>query len=212
MRSSSRSAYRSRSPLVDRATQERADSRDELDDGEGLGEIVVRSRLQSLDAVVDLLQRGQHQDRHAAPGADLSTGTQTVEVRHQDVQDDEVGARPVAVEEVQRLRSVRGALDGVALQLERTADRPPQRVVVVDHEDTCTATDAVLLGRSVVAWGGSIIVCARRCDIPGIVGRPETSLRIAEKSEPSASISDFLQLRLRAVSPSAAWIMAGDRA
>ena len=52
-------------PRFRRAAQQRLYSRDEFDDRERLGEIIVATHPQSAHAVIDRAKRAQHQDRRA---------------------------------------------------------------------------------------------------------------------------------------------------
>ena len=85
-----------------------------------------------------LALRGDHHDRHVAPGrvgTDGGDELQPVHHRHVPVDADQVG-QPAAVEDVEPLASVAGLLYLVAESLEDPGDDPAHRAGVVDHQST----------------------------------------------------------------------------
>ena len=106
--------------------QQRAQAGEELAERERLDEIVVGARVETVDSVLDRVARRQHQDGNTAAQPDRPAGLPAVERRHQNVQHDRIGRRALVVEETERLDSVRGELDLVALQAERTPQRLAQ--------------------------------------------------------------------------------------
>jgi len=84
--------FRRRLALALHAPQQRPDARQQFLRAERLDQVVVRPRVQPGDAVLDLALGGEHEDgdgiREAAQlGADL----EAVELRHHDIEQDEVG-------------------------------------------------------------------------------------------------------------------------
>jgi hypothetical protein len=66
-------------------------ARQQLGDREGLGQVVICAKIQSLDAVVDPITSGQEQDRHGLAscthlGEDLEAG----DLGQHDVEDEQV--------------------------------------------------------------------------------------------------------------------------
>ena len=74
------------------AAQRGLQSRDQLARAERLDDVVVRARLERTHHVVLVADRGQHEDRHLAPLADLAADLHAVAVREQQVEDRRVGA------------------------------------------------------------------------------------------------------------------------
>src|SRR5581483_10252973 len=116
-----------------RAPEQRADARAKLTDRERLRDVVVRAELEP-DHLVELVVAGrEHDDRHAARGAQALADLEPVEPRQHDVEHDEVDA--LRGELAQRLLPV-GRLDnGVSVLLEREGEHLPDGVLVVDEED-----------------------------------------------------------------------------
>ncbi len=96
------------------APQQRLDPGDEDDVREGLGQIVVRARVQALGLVVLAVLGGEHQDRHVVAGR-AQGGADPVAVHpgQHDVEDDQVVRRPARP--VQPLQAVVDDVHGVAL-------------------------------------------------------------------------------------------------
>src|SRR6516225_5510424 len=79
------------------AAQERLDAREQLGERERLGEVVVGAELEAEDAVELGRLRSQHQDRRrAAARAQRLRHLETVEPRHHEVEDEQVGG-PLAL-------------------------------------------------------------------------------------------------------------------
>src|SRR5207244_398624 len=100
---------------------------------ERLRHVVVAAELEPEDTVDLLVLRGEKDDRHlrAAPQPPADLGA--VELRHHDVEDDQVGR--LAGEALERLLAV-GGLDGAeAGLLEREDDDLADMGVVVDDQD-----------------------------------------------------------------------------
>jgi hypothetical protein len=99
----------------------------------GLHEIVVGPDLESLNAVLDRVAGGQHQDRRAValapqPPAHL----EAVYHREPEVQDDRVGHDSLGLQEAQL--AVLRQVDVPAGEQERPPDRRPNRIAVFDHQ------------------------------------------------------------------------------
>jgi len=114
--------------------EQRAEPREELDDRKRFREVVIRAGVEALDAVVHVLARGQHQDRHLAPRADRPTRAEPVQFGHEHIQDNDIGRRRGLIQESQRLKPIARRGDVVALELKRTHDGSAQRLIVVDDE------------------------------------------------------------------------------
>ena len=73
------------------AARQRADAREQLAKVERLGQVVVGAGVESVDARLDGVARGQHQHRHVgAGGAQLAADRQAVLARQHHVEDDGV--------------------------------------------------------------------------------------------------------------------------
>ena len=59
----------------------RADPRQQLRYAKRLGQVVVGAKIERLDLLILLVSRGEHQDRHAAPGSDLTEHVHAVDLR-----------------------------------------------------------------------------------------------------------------------------------
>ena len=117
-----------------RAPQQRPQPREQLVEGEGLHDVVVRAGVEARDPVGDRVPRGQHQDRRAVtarahrrhtsrpstPGIITSSTTASV---------------PSSRQRRQGLFAVRGDRDLVALQAQRALQRVAHRGLVVDNQD-----------------------------------------------------------------------------
>src|SRR5574341_2685598 len=73
------------------AAEDRAHARQQLGGRKGLDEVVVRPQVQALDAVLFLALGGQHDDRNIGEFTNSLTGGETVEARHHDVQQNQIG-------------------------------------------------------------------------------------------------------------------------
>jgi hypothetical protein len=76
---------------ADGARRPSAHPRDQLAEGERLGQVVVGAELQPIDPVIDARGRGEHQDPGAAPG-ELPAHLVAVQPRQVPVQHDHVVA------------------------------------------------------------------------------------------------------------------------
>ena len=70
---------------------ERADVRSQLIHAEGFREVVVRSVIETLDPVLDVVERCQHEDRRRTTlGSQGRTDSEAIETRENHIEDDEV--------------------------------------------------------------------------------------------------------------------------
>ena len=123
------------------ATQHRPDPGEQLVQRKRLGQVVVGTRVESVDPVVDGVPRGEHQDRQVVAGRSQGLGRlDAVEPRHHDVDDQGVGGQPVDPGE--RLHAVVGDRHLVPVELERAAQRVADGAVVVDDKNAHTAQAA----------------------------------------------------------------------
>jgi hypothetical protein len=115
-------------------SQQRAQPRLELLQGERLDQVVVRARVEPGHAIVDRVARRQHQHRRPiARVAQSPAHLQPVDPGHRDIEDHRVLAR--VRQPVQRLAPVRGQRDVVAVKPQRTVQSGPHGGFVVDDED-----------------------------------------------------------------------------
>ena len=134
---------------------------------------------------------GEDHDRNrrvlgAEPPADLHP----VEVRQSEVEQDERGV--VLGGERERLTTGRHPVDLVALRLERPLQRPPDRLVVLDHEDRCRRHPIRLRARRHARAPGDARFCRplteRRLtgDSHAPTVRPRHTVLHAASSDPAA--------------------------
>ena len=117
-----------------RPAEQRAQPGEQLLQRERLGEVVVGAGVEPLHPVADRVAGGEHQDRQVvARGAQRAGGLDAVEARHHHV--DHEGVRGLPGDAGQRLGTVAGQRDGVAVELQGAAQRLAHRPVVVDDED-----------------------------------------------------------------------------
>ena len=96
-----------------RPPQDGVDPGDQLLHLEGLGDIIVRAHLQTLNPVKDLALGRQHDDGYLAGFPDLGADGPAVHHRQHDVQQDQI--RLLFLEFLQRLAAVSGDADVKAL-------------------------------------------------------------------------------------------------
>ena len=115
--------------------QQRPQPREQLLEGERLGQVVVGARVEPGDPVGDGLARGEDEHRQVVPGAAQPPAhLEPVEPRHHDVEDEGVGA-VTAGDRVQGLLAVGGELDLVPVERQGPAQGVAHGPVVVDDED-----------------------------------------------------------------------------
>ena len=101
-----------------RPAQQRPQAREQLVEGEGLHDVVVRARVKAGHAVRHGVPGGQHQDRRAvAARAHRAAYLQPVHVRHHHVEDHGVGA--VLLQRCQGLLAIGRDRGLVALEPQR---------------------------------------------------------------------------------------------
>ena len=127
------------------AAQQRAQAREQLLALERLDEVVVGAGIEALDARVDRVARGQHQDRHvAAVLAQQPRDVDAVELGQAEVEDDEVGRELARVAERRLAVVARTRL--VALHPQRPQQDLGDLVVVLDDEHAWGAVDMAPTG------------------------------------------------------------------
>jgi hypothetical protein len=111
---------------------------DAREDGAGvrlLADVARRARAELAHALEQVLLPREEDDRHVAErdvAPERAAQREAVHLRHQDVADDEVGARPVRG--LERLRAVEGLVHDAAGRAEQVRHEPDHRGVVVrDH-------------------------------------------------------------------------------
>jgi len=115
------------------AAQDRGQPRVQLDCGDGLDDIIVRPRLQSLDLVLRRRQRGQHDHRQRHPArAQRLQHRHAVEPRHHPIEDDGVEGR--LVDRRQRRAPVRGDRGAMADRAQFLGQRFGISGIVFDEE------------------------------------------------------------------------------
>ena len=117
-------SWRPGAPLGAAPAQQRPDPRQELLEGERLGEVVVRARVEARDPVGHAVPRGQHQDRRPDRPllAQRPADREAVPLRQHHVEDDEVVGRSPRGQ-VEGRRAVGGDLDRIAFLLAAPAGR-----------------------------------------------------------------------------------------
>ena len=133
---------------------------------EGLGHVVVAAHFQADHPVHLRVLGGKQQDRHPVaahrPAAQGAADVQPVHLRHEDVEDQEIGLAPLDV--VERFDAVAGFVHLEAGSAQGEADHLADVRVVVHHEDV--AHDAHSTPRDGAAFGALnalLDFCAVRC-------------------------------------------------
>ena len=101
-----------------------------------LDEIVVRAVLKPLDLVRKLALRREYDDRYLRSleiPADAPAGFESVDPRHHEIEEYEIGA--LAPHDLERDLSVLGEHDPVAVLLELKLENAPDMILVVHNED-----------------------------------------------------------------------------
>ena len=121
-------------PLDRSASDQGSQPGRELSEVERLGEVVVRSRVESEDPVVHGATGRQHEDRRKPPArTQLAAHLEPVIDRQHHVQDDRVVV--VLRPEREGVLTVARDVDRIALTLESTADRAEQLRLILDDKD-----------------------------------------------------------------------------
>ena len=114
--------------------QQRAQSGQQLRQGERLDQVVVGAGIEPLDPVVDGVARGEHQDRRVVTGAaHAAAHGEPVDVGQPEVEDQRV--RGGLRQRLERLAARGHGHHLVALEAEGPVDGPADGEVVVHHED-----------------------------------------------------------------------------
>ena len=116
------------------AARQRLDAGEQFGKGVGLGEIVVAAGAQSLDAVVDLAERGEDQNRRfVALRAQRGDERKAVHLRQHAVDDGHIIAALMG--EIVARDAVGGVVDGMAGLAERLDEIARGVAIVFDDED-----------------------------------------------------------------------------
>src|SRR2546430_4051826 len=125
-----------------RAAQDRLHARDDLGEAERLGHVVVATRAQCLDLVLDRVLRGEEEDRRLeALLTEAPPDCDPVEVREHPVEYDEIGLEVRHSGDRAATRPLLPHLE--ALVAERGGDGVDDRRLVVDDEDPAAAVRLV---------------------------------------------------------------------
>ena len=112
--------------------QDRIDAQDQFARIEGLGQIIIRSRFEALDAVVGLRQGGQHEDRDLLFLAQRFRQLDPRFPRHHHVENDQVEVEPGQF--AARLRRIAGDRHSKAVLAQILLKQAADTRVVIDHE------------------------------------------------------------------------------
>lgn len=128
-------ARRGRLPLG-AAAQQRPYPREEFLGREGLHEVVVGAVVEGDDTVADGVPAGDHQDGHGEPGgSDPPRGGQSVEARHGDVHQHQVGQPVHPGDQIEGLPAVPGENGLVPLEPEQSVEPLSYGLVVIGQQD-----------------------------------------------------------------------------
>src|SRR3954453_4325335 len=129
------------------AAQQRAQAREQLLALERLDEVVVGAGVEALDARLDRVARGEHEDRHIVGRAQAPRDLDAVDLRQAEIEDHEVGM--VGGGLVERCLPVARDPHVVAVQAQRALQDLGDLVVVLDDEHAGITTDTVHCGQRV---------------------------------------------------------------
>lgn len=128
------------------AAKDGAEARHELAGAEGLGDVVVRARVEATDLVGLLALRGQHDDRHERiVTPDLLAHLVPVQIGEHQIEEHRVGL--LVASERRALLPVRSGDDPEPLEPERIGDTERHRWLVLDDENRLSG----LHGRPMIA-------------------------------------------------------------
>ena len=130
-----------RRPAWRAAAQQRAQPREQLLTLERLDEVVVGTGVQALDAGLQRVAGGEHEDRHVVGRAQPAGHLDAVELGQPEVEDDEVGVERRRL--AQRRLAVGGDAHLVALQAQRALEDLGDLLVVLDDEHAWVAAGRV---------------------------------------------------------------------
>lgn len=121
-------------PGGDASPDQRSDPGGELAETERFCEVVVGTDVQAADAIVHGVARGEHEHRRPAiGGAQPPAHLETVDLREHHVQDDCAVGELTAMPD--RVRTVHGDVDGVALLLQATLEQRGHPLLVLNHQN-----------------------------------------------------------------------------
>src|SRR5215212_4811797 len=133
------------------APQQRAQPREQLLALERLDEVVVGADVEPLDARVERVAGGQHEDgRVVLVLAQASRDVDAVHPRQAQVEHEDVGQERVHL--VERGDAVTGELDLVALEPQRPLQDLGDLLVVLDYEDAYGPVGCLHMREKVTAW------------------------------------------------------------
>jgi len=119
-----------------RPAKERPDARRKLLEGERLGQVVVRSRVQPCHSVRHRVPSGQQEDRHpASPFPELPAEREPIHARQHDVQHHQVVVLRPGAQQVEGIRPVSADLHGIAFLLQSLAKRDSELHIVFHDQD-----------------------------------------------------------------------------
>ena len=125
-----------RAPPFAGAAQERPDPRQQFVGAERFDQIIIRAGVESFDAVVNLPLGGEHENGHrVGQAAQFGADGITVQARHHDVEQDEVGVLLDGALEAGF--AFGGGEDAVAFGLETILQCGAHRQLVLDDQDLC---------------------------------------------------------------------------
>lgn len=102
--------------------QERTDTSQQFSSVEGLGQIIVRTGVKSIDPVLHLTHRGQHDDRHLAAGSPgFPNHFVAIHTWHHDIHD--AGIIISACQVSQGVISIRNRIHAVVAACQKRSDR-----------------------------------------------------------------------------------------
>ena len=132
------------------STEHGAHAGEQLTGREWLGDVVVGTDLESHDLVDLAVLRGEHDDRHLRLRPDDATDFEARHPGQHEIEEDQV--RATLLEGLERLVSVRGNLDLVALSLQHERQRFRERLLVLhDHDprhDCASPAGVMMVGSS----------------------------------------------------------------
>src|ERR1700733_1483087 len=142
-----------------RASTPAVRARQQLAEGEGLGEVIVAAAAQPADALIDIVERGQDQDGRAVAGlAQRLDDRQPVDVARQHAVHDDDVVRLAGGEE-QPVAAIAGVLHGVPGLAQAAHDEARHPFVVLDDEDLHGVACAPCVATAL--WAGSSCGCWR---------------------------------------------------
>ena len=130
------------------AAQQRAQAGEQLLALEGLDQVVVGAGVEALDARLERVARGEHEDRDVVGRAQPARHLHAVELGQPEVEDDEVGVEGGRL--VERRLAVAGDAHLVALQAQRALQDLGDLLVVLDDEHAWVASGDIHVQRITV--------------------------------------------------------------